>query len=226
MNDWIKQVGTIVYKNQGNAVLLKLVPIHAKTILDVGCGAGDNAKILSEMGKTVDGITISDEEIFLVSKFCGKVIKHNLEEGLPDGLNENYDIILCSHVLEHIAYPEKLLAAIRNKMQINQSFLLLALPNFLNYKNRLKIVFGKFEYEKDGTMDYTHLRWYTFKSAESMLKKNGFEVISVIAEENLPLKTLLGYLPVSIQRLITSLLIKISKGLFASQMIFVAKPER
>ena len=61
---------------------------------------------------------------------------------------------------------------------------------------------GNFDYEKYGTMDYTHLRWYTYKSAIKMLERNGFEIINSFAEKILPWRTVLGHLPSSIQNLI------------------------
>jgi 2-polyprenyl-3-methyl-5-hydroxy-6-metoxy-1,4-benzoquinol methylase len=51
-----------IYVNTGNDDVLKLINSDWNMILDVGCGAGILAKILSENGHTVDGITISPEE--------------------------------------------------------------------------------------------------------------------------------------------------------------------
>lgn len=195
-------------------------------ILDVGCGTGSNAKILKKLGKTIDGITLSDDEIKLASKYCRYVYKHNLENGLPEDMNDSYDVILCSHVLEHIAYPEKLLSDLKQKLLKPDGILLVALPNFMNYRNRIKMFLGNFDYEEAGTMDYTHLRWYTFKSAQKMLEKNGFEVINSFVEKMLPWKTVLGNLPSSFQNFLSSVLIRLSKELFGSQLIYVAKPKR
>ncbi len=203
-----------------------MVPPNSKTILDVGCGAGSNAKLLQASGKTVVGITLSDEEVKLASKYCRNVFKHNLENGLPDGLDTDYDLILCSHVLEHIAYPEKLLSDIKEKLLKPDAIVLVALPNFMNYRNRIKMLLGNFDYEEAGTMDYTHLRWYTFKSAKKMLEQNGFEIINSFAEKVLPWKTVLGNFPIPFQNLISSILIRISKGLFGSQLIYIARPQR
>lgn len=206
--------------------MLNLVPQSSKIILDVGCGAGSNAKMLAEMGKIVDGITLSDEEVKLASKYCRTVLKYNLENGLPVEIDLYYDVVFCSHVLEHISYPEKLLSDIKSKLKNESSILLIALPNFLSYRNRIRILFGNFEYHEDGIMDYTHLRWYTYSSAIKMLEYNGFEIITAFAEKMLPWKTILGHLPSSIQNLIAAFLVGLSKGLFGSQLIFVARPKR
>lgn len=59
------------YQNAGNPALLDL--IRAKPsgrALDCGCGAGDNARILSLRGWQVDGITISPNEQSKASQVC------------------------------------------------------------------------------------------------------------------------------------------------------------
>ena len=37
---------SVVYQNEGNLLLLSLLLPHVGTVLDVGCGAGDNARVL------------------------------------------------------------------------------------------------------------------------------------------------------------------------------------
>ena len=142
--------------------------------------------------------------------------------GLPDDVASSYDVVFCSHILEHIAYPDKLLADIKNKLISDDSMLLVALPNFMNYKNRMKMLMGKFEYEKDGTMDYTHLRWYTFKTGKELLEKNNFTILISQVEGFLPLNSVLKYLPVVVKDVIVKSLLFFSKGLFGSQLIFIA----
>src|SRR5436190_7252254 len=86
-----------------------LVPLDTRTMLDVGCGRGGNAAWLHGKGIAVDAISSSREELKGVRPFCRRAILWDLNQGLPDIGTGLYDGIICSHILEHIAYPEKLL---------------------------------------------------------------------------------------------------------------------
>ncbi|MGF1500128.1 MAG: class I SAM-dependent methyltransferase, partial [Elainellaceae cyanobacterium] len=92
------------YKNKGNLPVLNRMPETARTVLDVGCGAGDNARLLKERGLVIDGITLSEEEAAASREFCRQVWIFNLEDGLPPEVTDRYDAVICSHVLEHVCW--------------------------------------------------------------------------------------------------------------------------
>src|SRR5258708_1640186 len=71
------------YRNSGNAPLLDMLPLRVGTVLDIGCGAGDNARILATRGWNVNGITLSQEEQASASLVCSAVWIHDLDTGLP-----------------------------------------------------------------------------------------------------------------------------------------------
>ena len=135
-----------LYKNSGNAEVLRCVPKHAKCILDIGCGAGDNAKILTDHGVNVDGITLSNDEADMARAHLRTTYIHNLEEGLPPNLASSFDVILASRVLEHICFPEPLFRDVAMKLGNNGIFIV-ALPNLLNWRYRIKMFYGILEYE-------------------------------------------------------------------------------
>jgi 2-polyprenyl-3-methyl-5-hydroxy-6-metoxy-1,4-benzoquinol methylase len=175
-----------VYRHAGNLPALALVPVHAATILDVGCGAGDNARCLRERGAIVDGITLSPGEAALARDSCRNVWVHNLEAGLPEEARGLYAAVLCSHVLEHLCFPAKLLEDLYRVLEPGGS-LVVALPNMLFYRNRLRLLCGHLEYEAGGLMDDTHFRWYSFASAQRLLQEAGFTRVSAAADGSLPL---------------------------------------
>lgn len=211
-----------LYANKGNQAVLALVKGVKATILDVGCGAGDNARILSAEGHVVDGITLSETEALACREIMRNVYVYNLELGIPEELSESYDFILCSHVLEHIVYPQAVLKGMHSLLKENGR-IIVALPNVMQYRSRIKLLLGDFNYEESGIWDYTHVRWYTFRSAIKLLEDNGFVVEKGFVDGDIPFLTLFRFVPYNIRKLIYKMLTTISKGLFGGQMIYVAR---
>ncbi|WP_269540751.1 class I SAM-dependent methyltransferase [Cerasicoccus fimbriatus] len=211
-----------VYQNSGNPGVIGCIPPSAKRVLDVGCGAGDNGRALAQTGAQVDGLTLSESEAAIARKCLNAVYIHNLESGLPAEVTAGYDAILASHVLEHICFPEKLLADIRRVLTDDGVFVV-ALPNLLIHRNRLKMLLGEFEYESGGIMDNTHFKWYTFKSAQDLLRSHGFTIVEAFAEGNAPIGPLRKLMPSGLASAIDRAATKAFPGMFGWQMIFVAK---
>lgn len=212
-----------VYDNLGNMQVLGAVPPAALTVLDVGCGAGGNARVLAQQGKVVDGITLSEDEAKAVRRLMRQVWIFNLEEGLPPGVAESaYDCILCSHVLEHIVYPDRLLAGIQRSLRPSGT-LIVALPNLLYHFNRFDLLRGRFEYTNQGIMDNTHVRWYTFASAQQMLARHGFVVERAFVEGRFPLPGLRRFLPAGVLQQLDRWAGRAYPGLCGFQMIFVCR---
>ena len=175
----------LTYCNQGNAGLLNLLDPTPGTVLDCGCGAGDNARILSERGWKVTAVTIDPREASAVRPFCETVHLANLEEGLPSEILGHFDVILASHVLEHLASPERLLYDARHRL-IPDGALAVALPNIAHYSQRVLRLRGGFDYTETGQLDRTHLRFYTYKTAIQLLEQNGYDLIDARVEGTLP----------------------------------------
>ena len=146
MNDDV----SLIYKNDGNMGLLDLLPSSSGAILDCGCGAGDNARILRGRGWRVTGVTIDPQEQRVAELFCEVVHIGDLEKGLPAEIDGAFDAILASHVLEHLAAPERLLDDIRARLSHN-GVLAVALPNIAHYRQRLSFLRGHFDYTEAGS---------------------------------------------------------------------------
>lgn len=211
------------YRNSGNDDILSHL-LKAGYVLDVGCGGGDNAKILKSKGYKIDGITISENELQSAIPFLNKGYLYNLENGLPNELLSNtYDYIICSHVLEHICYPSSLLKGIYNCCSEN-SKVIVALPNIFHYASRWKLMMGNFEYQDSGIWDNTHFKWYTYKSGKELLEKNGFQVTYQTVTGTLPFNSFFSiFLSQKLSSSIYNLLKKFSPGFFGYQLIYVAK---
>lgn len=190
-----------VYASSYNAEVVRWIPARALQVLDVGCGAGGNARqIVQSAGAEVDGITCSPAEALDAARVCRRVWTCDLESGLPADAHATYDAVLCSHVLEHLRFPERILAQVRERLRPNGR-LIVAIPNLLYYKNRLSLLMGRFEYTAGGLMDSTHFRWYTASTLHKLLCDSGFRVERLYGSGALPLRPLRALLPKSCGRL-------------------------
>ena len=224
----LKTVGSSVknkiYKNKGNQEVYLNINQASSEILDVGCGAGSLAARLQQDGHIIDGITLSKEEATTASQVLRSTFIHNLETGLPpEIINQNlkYDFVICSHVLEHICFPQKLLTDIKQILKPGGK-LIIALPNLMHYRSRLELLKGNFNYQESGVWDYTHFRWYTFKSGQQLLQDHGFIVQKAWVSGEIPFYSWLSFLPDIARKRIFTMLTNISKGLFGGQLLYIA----
>lgn len=83
-------------------ILSKYIPFHSK-ILDVGCGIGENLQLMQTLGYTsVYGVDVSELMVAISSKKGFNAVCVNNIAELPP----SFDVLLFSHVLEHINFPE------------------------------------------------------------------------------------------------------------------------
>ena len=79
-------------------------PFKKLTLLDVGCGGGLIAEPMTRLGAKVTGIDASEKNIN-VAKFHAEQmnLKINYLCATPENLNEQFDVILCLEIIEHVA---------------------------------------------------------------------------------------------------------------------------
>jgi 2-polyprenyl-3-methyl-5-hydroxy-6-metoxy-1,4-benzoquinol methylase len=220
----VKTTAQKVYSNSGNEDVLNLISGTNLKVLDIGCGSGSIAEKLSRLNYIVDGITLSQKELDQANRFLRNGYIFNLENGLPLDINENeYDYVICSHVLEHIAYPDKLLTCIKKVLK-KDARIILALPNIFHYKSRLELIKGNFRQEESGIWDYTHLRWYSFISAKNLLKHYKFDIELAKVTGRLPAARFFEFiLNEKIRKIFFSILTRMSKGLWGDQLLYIGR---
>ena len=202
-----------------NPALEPLVPTGIRTALDVGCGHGGMAEQLSKRNISVDGISWNAEELSSAQEVCRRVICCDLNLGAAELTTESYDLIICSHVLEHIAYPQNLLRDLYRALRPT-GHLLVAIPNVLFWPDRLKLLLGKWQYKESGTFDYTHLRWYTIESMVDLLTEYGFSMEKVYADGWAPLPGLRFIVGDRWRASINKAFCRWRPSLFGQQLIF------
>lgn len=187
-----------IYSNAGNFELIKLISKSFGTVLDIGCGSGDNANIISSRYSNLEiyGITYSHAEAEVACKHMKKCWVFDIRSSFPPELNElTFDCLIFSHVLEHIENPGEVLARFLNLLRSGGQ-VLIAVPNVLSWRMRLQFMKGNFKYEPVGVLDETHLRFFTYFTADEYLlaKAKSLKVISKTASGSVPLWWLRRYI--------------------------------
>ena len=212
-----------IYQNAGNLALLEMFSnVEPGRVLDCGCGAGDNAHILQSCGWSVIGITISLEEQKQAAAYCEQVYLADLNCGIPETLEEKFDVVLLSHVLEHLIHPKPLLQDTLRVLKPTGR-VAVALPNVLVYSQRLRFLIGQFGYTPAGVLDETHVRFYTFSTGASLLTTNGYELLISRAEGAFPLWKIRQLLPKGWVRNLNTWATTWRPGLFGAQLLYLAK---
>lgn len=206
-----------IYKNIGNLEVIEQVPENAYSILDIGCGAGDNARLLKGLKKYVVGLTISDVEAKMASKICDKVIIANIEEDIC--LNEKFDVIILSHVCEHLVNPQDVLKKLVYNLT-DIGIFIIAVPNMAYYKNRLRLLKGNWDLDETGPFDKTHLHFYSYDSVNSICLNELNIIRKIPGQLALPLWPFRRLFPFVCKK-IDKKIGKFYPNLFAQQVILI-----
>ena len=161
------------------------------SVLDIGCGTGVLGKLLSDnYGCKVTGLEIVEENYHQAKIFLDRVILGDVETMRLPKKNFSFDYIIFSDSLEHLSNPDKVIDRVSKLLNINGS-LLIAMPNVKNYRVTIPLLFlDAWEYQDEGILDKTHLRFFTHKSIVKLLKAKKFNVEKVFY--NLPLSSKAG----------------------------------
>jgi 2-polyprenyl-3-methyl-5-hydroxy-6-metoxy-1,4-benzoquinol methylase len=131
--------------------------------------------------------------------------------GLPE---RGFDVVLLGDVLEHLVMPDATLVQLKEVLAADGA-LVISLPNVVHWVTRLKILLGRFNYEPWGTLDHTHLRFFTTKTARALIEAAGYRITRF--------HPVIGGGMARYARPAWQQLAHLAPGLFAYQMLFEAK---
>jgi 2-polyprenyl-3-methyl-5-hydroxy-6-metoxy-1,4-benzoquinol methylase len=150
----------------------------SSSILDIGCASGQTGrKIKERQDCTIQGIEINKEAASEASKYLDEVITSPIELALPSLPNNEYDCVLLLDVIEHLVSPEQVLLQVHEKIS-KDGHLVICVPNIGHWTIIQGLLEGKWDYEDQGILDRTHLRFFTYDSLVRLITNSGFKIIA------------------------------------------------
>jgi len=178
-------------KNKKNFLLEAVVNLFNNLpkgkVLDLGCGDGDYAKRLKDLGFDVIAGDIDIARFKYKNeiefKYC------DITKEMPFSGNY-FDYVLLMEVVEHLRNPYVVMPEINRIIKTNGS-LVMSTPNILNLKSRLRfLVEGAYEYFRELPLDQVknpkevifnlHLVPYRYHELEYLLSATGFKVENIL----------------------------------------------
>ncbi|MEW5746235.1 MAG: class I SAM-dependent methyltransferase [Nitrospirota bacterium] len=166
------------YYENARKEIAPLVPQGAKSVLEIGCGAGGTLLWLKEdLGFEVCvGIEVEARAAARARQKGLAVLETDIEKGIPF-MNCSYDLLLCLDVIEHLANPWRVTKELSTLIKPG-GYLIVSLPNIAHISILSGLLFrDRWDYEDSGILDRTHLRFFTRQTAYGLLNEAGFEVI-------------------------------------------------
>lgn len=200
---------------------LAMVPRSAR-VIDLGCSGGVIGASLKEQKNCF--VTGVDASPLAEAKFDAFYLR-DIDNGLAGIPVSKHDVILILDVIEHLSSPERFLDQLYESVAPNPNVeILVSTANIGFIIPRLMLLLGQFNYGKRGILDLTHRRLFTFATLRRLFEQAGFDVLEM--------KPVPGPFPLAFgdnwySRLlvsVNSVLMHVSRGLFAYQIFVRAKP--
>lgn len=148
-------------------------------VLDVGCANGClGERLKADKQCFVVGVEIDKDRANQAKNRLDAVFNFDVEllEDLVD--YAPFDAVILADSLEHLRYPVTTLIQLSKYLNADGYFLI-SLPNVANWIIRLRLLFGKFDYQESGILDKSHLHFFTLASAKKLVQEAGFEIVCI-----------------------------------------------
>lgn len=158
--------------------MVPFVPDSASSVLDIGCGSGGFGALLRQrFGPALRLVGVEPmEEAGSQARSAG--FDEVTTGFFPDtpASTERFDCIVFNDVLEHMVDPWSALEAA--KQQLSEDGVIVAsLPSILYLPVIARVLLRRrWDYTDSGTLDRTHLRFFTKSTMTEMFEQSGLRV--------------------------------------------------
>jgi len=163
--------------------ILKMIPVTAINILDVGCSNGTLGMHLRSLvsRRQVVGVEKNSDFCRAASEHLNTVVEANLNEIMLCDIysDKRFDCIVFGDILEHLVDPVDQLRCAVNKLNPG-GCIVISMPNIRHISSLYNIfIRGTFPRRDRGIFDRTHLRWFTIRDAMEMVEMVGLQTTKI-----------------------------------------------
>ena len=160
------EVRICLYDSLARAILGKDTP--PLKVLDIGCGRGELMRLAKAKGCTATGIDL-EAECVEASAYHGDAFQGGFSNVLELFRPGDFDVVVSSHVLEHVDSPTEALNACKSLAAKRYVF---AVPNVHRCSRLLRVLLGSSKPDHP-----THVFGWGGPEFAAILNRNGFEII-------------------------------------------------
>jgi 2-polyprenyl-3-methyl-5-hydroxy-6-metoxy-1,4-benzoquinol methylase len=166
--------------------LLGLIEGMPKRVLEIGCGHGQALLFVKRQrsAQFVAGVELVPEVAAIArqNSELDVVLTGDVEQIQLDFPVKHFDLIIASHVLEHVKDPWSVARRL-GALLSSEGQLIGSLPNVRNARVSLPLIFlGKLQYAQEGILDWTHTKFFTKSTIQDLLHSSGFAVQKIEPE--------------------------------------------
>jgi SAM-dependent methyltransferase len=169
------ELGPYEYFEDENLALLRHSP-RGQRVLDVGCGSGLFGARLRERGNEVWGADSAQEVADTARQRLDRFLLADVTspQAIAELEGERFETIVFADVLEHLHDP---VAVVRAYLPFltSRGTVMISVPNVAVWYIRLGLLAGRFNYSATGTLDRTHLRFFTRRNLLRLLREVGLQ---------------------------------------------------
>jgi SAM-dependent methyltransferase len=142
-----------------------------RRLLDVGAADGLLARHLTARGWRVTALERDPVAAAAAAAHCEAAVVVDVDREIP-ALTARFDAVVCADVLEHLADPLRALRGLADTLAPG-GHVVISMPNVAHLWMRLSLLAGRWHYADRGILDRTHLRFFTRRTLEALVREAG-----------------------------------------------------
>jgi SAM-dependent methyltransferase len=168
------------YYSRVNPDLLALIPPDAKTVLEIGCGAGALADAYRRINPRVEwnGVDTNKECRDIALTRMTSFDPLDIDVDSDHFVKDCFDCVILGDVLEHLRNPWLVLKNLAASTKCGAQ-VLACIPNVGHWTVIRDLLNGKWTYTDEGLLDKTHLRFFALDSIQEMFGQAGLQVFEI-----------------------------------------------